>query len=141
MALHNDIGKMGEDMAASYLLANGYKIRERNWKLGDLETDIIAEKDGQIVFIEVKTRNYTTYYPPERSVDYRRKRRLSVGAQAYIRYHSIDLPWRFDIIAIVISPEGKPQLNHIEGAFMPPMKTYGNYHGTYSYKSKRSSWW
>ena len=122
MALHNIIGKAGEDTATQYLRKKGYKIIERNWRLGNLETDIIASKDNTIVFVEVKTRSANSYYAPEDAVDYTRKRRLSIGAQAYIRYNKIDLPCRFDIIAITLQPDGTQQINHIEDAFAPPAK-------------------
>ena len=56
MALHNDIGKYGEEIAANLLTQKRLKIRERNWRLGHLEMDIIAEDKQTIVFAEVKTR-------------------------------------------------------------------------------------
>ena len=58
MARHNIFGKQGEDVAADYLIKNGYIIRERNWRLDKLEVDIVAEKDRCIVMVEVKTRSY-----------------------------------------------------------------------------------
>ena len=51
MARHNIFGKQGEDVAADYLIKNGYIIRERNWRLDKLEVDIVAEKDRCIVQI------------------------------------------------------------------------------------------
>ncbi len=55
---NQDIGKAGEDVAATYLAAHGYRIRERNYantrglRLGEI--DIVAEKEGEIIFVEVK---------------------------------------------------------------------------------------
>ena len=43
MALHNEIGHLGEDATCEYLKKNGYKIVERNWRLGNIEIDVIAE--------------------------------------------------------------------------------------------------
>ncbi len=59
-AANREWGKMAEDIAAEYLLTNGYIIRERNWRIGNkIEIDIIAEKDGIIVFVEVRGETYT----------------------------------------------------------------------------------
>ena len=55
MALHNEIGHLGEDATCEYLKKNGYKIVERNWRLGNIEIDVIAEDRRNIVFVEVKT--------------------------------------------------------------------------------------
>ena len=59
MAQHNDFGQICEDRAAAYLMARGYVIRNRNWRLGHKEIDIIAENDATLIFVEVKARtNY-----------------------------------------------------------------------------------
>ena len=64
-AANREWGKMAEDIAAEYLLTNGYIIRERNWRIGNrIEIDIIAEKDGIIVFVEVKAREGDFQSPP-----------------------------------------------------------------------------
>ena len=56
MAAHNELGKEGELLAANHLQSEGYVIRHRNWRCGHKELDIVAEKDGTLVFVEVKTR-------------------------------------------------------------------------------------
>ena len=55
MAAHNELGKEGELLAANHLQSEGYVIRHRNWRCGHKELDIVAEKDGTLVFVEVKT--------------------------------------------------------------------------------------
>ena len=54
MAEHNDLGNLGEERAQAYLSSNGYHIRHCNWFFGKLELDIVAEKDGWLVIVEVK---------------------------------------------------------------------------------------
>lgn len=138
MAFHNELGKIGEDLAVKHLVSKGLTIVERNWKCGDLETDIIA-RDGQtFVFAEVKTRSDNGDTHPEDAVDYLRKRRLTAGAQAYLRYNQIDDPWRFDIIAITMKETGA-EINHIEDAFMPTTKTISSksFNGQDRWKPKR----
>jgi len=118
MALHNLLGRDGESLACKYLQEKGYQILERNWKLGDLETDIIAKIGDTIAFVEVKTRASETWKRPEEAVDEERKRRLTIGANAYLKHNKLDNPWRLDVIAIVMNPEGTT-INHIEQAFSP----------------------
>lgn len=119
---HNILGMLGEELAARMLRRKGYTILERNWKLGDLETDIIAQTGNTLVFAEVKTRTAGGFKRPEEAVDKERQMRLATGANAYIRFHKLDNPWRFDIIAIEMHFL-KPDILHIEDAFLPPQKT------------------
>lgn len=57
MAKHNQTGKTGEELAAEYLIARGYIIRDINWKNGKLELDIVAYNDQTLIVVEVKTRS------------------------------------------------------------------------------------
>ena len=49
MARHNDTGKWGEQLAADKLIADGFTVLHRNWRMGKLEIDIIACRDNVIV--------------------------------------------------------------------------------------------
>ena len=62
MAIHNELGRWGEDYAADFLAAQGYRIVERNWRFGHHDIDIIASKGNEIVFVEVKTRHGSNGY-------------------------------------------------------------------------------
>ena len=68
MAIHNALGKAGEDAVAAYLEHNGYVIRDRNWRKNRLELDIVATKDNGLIIVEVKTRSNTEYRSEERRV-------------------------------------------------------------------------
>ena len=54
MASHNILGQIGEEEACRYLIRKGYTLLDRNWRIGHLELDIIAEWYGEIIFVEVK---------------------------------------------------------------------------------------
>ena len=128
MARHNEIGKWGENLAEEYLIAQGYAITERNWRLGHFEIDIIAMKGNRIIFVEVKTR--TTSFGgkrPEEYVDELKRRRMAAAANAYIKFHKIELVPRFDIIGISMDPNTYEvkELTHLEDAFLPPQRTIG----------------
>ena len=116
MALHNILGKRGEDYAVNYLRQKGYRVLDRNWKCGDMEIDIVALEKDELVFVEVKTRSTDAWQNPEDAVDELRKRRLSRAANAYIKYHRLDNRYRFDIVGIVMT-DNETRLNHIEEAF------------------------
>lgn len=120
MAQHNEFGKVSEDRAAAYLMAQGYTIRERNWRLGHKEIDIIAQKDGVLAIIEVKARKSNHYGDPVEAVTDKKIRHLVQAANAYVRYHRIDLTIHFDIIAIT-GEIGHQTVTHIEEAFYPPL--------------------
>lgn len=118
MALHNELGEYGEDLACQMYLEKGCWILDRNWSVGDLEIDIIAQEEDVVVFCEVKTRSSNKWGEPEDAVDERRKRRLCVAASAYLKKNQLDNPWRFDVVAITMV-NGEPQMKVIEDAFTP----------------------
>lgn len=74
MALHNQLGALGEEVAAHYLSQLEYRLLERNWRTGHLEVDIIADYYGEIVFVEVKTRSYEAEYTALEAVDKAKKK-------------------------------------------------------------------
>ena len=116
MAKHNNIGKEGETIARRYLEQNDYLILETNWRKGHLEADIIAYKDNQIIFVEVKTRSTDIFGAPEEVVDLKKQKAYIRLANAYILKHDRNEEARFDIIAIVMKDDG-PIINHIENAY------------------------
>lgn len=124
MARHNEIGKWGEQIAYEYLVANGYGILERNWRMNHLETDIIATKGTRIIFVEVKTRT-NPYDDPIAAIDKKRMRHMISSAKGYISSHDIKLEYQFDVIAISGEPLGNvpPSIEHIPDAFLPPLHT------------------
>lgn len=112
-SLHNQkLGREGEKIARSYLKKNGWKILEKNYKTPFGEIDIIAEKDGVVAFIEVKTRLSDIFGLPSEAVTKQRKLRYIRGANYYFTGKIIDCTVRFDIIEVF-----RKQLNHIENAF------------------------
>ena len=68
MAQHNDLGKIGEQLAVEYLEAKGYEIVTRNYVFQKAEIDIIAKHDNQIICVEVKTRNSDFFGDPQEFV-------------------------------------------------------------------------
>ncbi len=123
MAKHNDLGRLGEEMAVEYLREKGYGVLERNWKLGDLEVDIIARMENTIVLVEVKTRSSDWMQRPEEAVDRRRRDRLCRAANAYVKGTRWNGDVRIDIVAIILN-ESRREINHIEDAVHPRGRFY-----------------
>lgn len=115
------LGNLGESLAYDFLVEKGYKILERNYVWRKNEIDIIAEdeKERQIVFIEVKTRNTDYFIQPFEAVDLKKQKAIIKVANAYIRSLNIDLEARFDIISIIQTKDESPCIEHIVGAFEP----------------------
>ena len=122
MAQHNDTGKWGEDLAAEKLTAEGYAIVERNWRSNGFDIDIVAKKGTTVVFAEVKTRKDKAEDPLE-AIDSKKISHLARGAACYLDMHPE--PWvpRFDLFAVRGTPEDF-ELEHLEDAFLPPLKKY-----------------
>lgn len=119
MATHNDLGRKGEAIAKAHLEATGYEIMDENWCHGKAEIDLIAYKDRQIIFIEVKTRSGTAFGQPEDFVNLRKQKLLATAAGEYLYLMNHQGEVRFDIIAILFSGTESYKLNHIEDAFWP----------------------
>jgi len=113
-----ETGTLGENIAADHLLQHGYIIRERNFRTREGEIDIIAEKDGTLVFVEVRTKTSKQFGTAEESITERKKKRLTALAEAYLS-DCAEQPasCRIDIIAIQLDTQGKLlRLNAIENA-------------------------
>lgn len=130
------IAKGGEEVAVDFLKKNGYRILERNWRSGRFgEIDIIAqEKNGLIVFVEVKTRRMRTtdFGIPEQgfeAVNWRKRRKIAITAASYLaKKQGVEQPARFDAIVVCFSGAGYslekqtagcPQITHVKAAFYP----------------------
>lgn len=113
---HNELGKWGEEYATNYLLRKGYEILERNWFYDKAEIDIIAQKEQQLVVVEVKTRNSDFFGDPQEFVKSNKIKLLVKAANEYIISNDLDLEVRFDIIA-VLKNKTVEKLEHFEDAF------------------------
>ena len=89
MYFKKQIGKEGEDIAEKYLLANGYKIIDRNFYARQGEIDIIAKQKNEWVFIEVKTRTNDIYGKPIDAVDSIKQKHLIKTINYYILIYLI----------------------------------------------------
>lgn len=112
-------GRLGEDKAAEFLIKTGYTVLCRNYRAAGCEIDIIAMKDGELVFAEVKTRSSVLYGRPAEAVDIRKQKHLAAAAQAYLDTNPTGLIPRFDVLEIYMEKDGgNCRVNHIPHAFI-----------------------
>lgn len=118
MLSHLDLGKMGEEIARSHFLAQDYFILCANWKFGRREVDLIVEKNGCVVFVEVKTLSSDVWGFPEKNVTPGKIRHIRAVANGFMNSMKV-LPKRirFDIVAITFRQDGSHELVHFEDCF------------------------
>lgn len=123
MAVHNEMGKLGERLAQQYLVEHGYQIIETNWRLDKLEADIIALHEGFIVLVEVKTRRSDQFGRPEDFVNDKKMKSCVRLLNAYIRMKGRKEEGRIDVVSVVINPRGA-EIELIPSAIMPHMLSW-----------------
>jgi putative endonuclease len=113
------LGNYGEYLAQQYLKTQGYRILEKNFRNQLGEIDLIAQDGKTICFVEVKTRESLDQGQPYEAVTSWKIRKLSQMATFYLKhkYHSLDIPSRFDVISIVQEKAAPPNITHIKNAF------------------------
>ncbi|MDQ3815347.1 MAG: YraN family protein [Armatimonadota bacterium] len=117
LRLRQQRGQAGEDAAARFLQARGYRIIARNWRPGKEssgalrgEVDCIAWHGQILCFVEVKARTSNERGAPQEAVTSAKQRQLSRLANAYLSIHRLaDTPCRFDVVEVWLSPDNATQ--------------------------------
>lgn len=110
-------GYMGENLAAEYLISKGYEIIKNNFTVRGGEIDIIAKKDGVLVFVEVKTRTGESFGKGSESVNTLKKRRLLRAIERYLNKLNLkyDPDYRLDVVEIELNAYGGVKtISHFE---------------------------
>jgi putative endonuclease len=115
-------GRDGEAIAVAWLRVQGARIIARNWRPPQKgmrgEIDIIAQIGEFLCFVEVKTRASDKMGAPQEAVGVAKQKQISRLANAYLSTQEIgDVPCRFDVIEVWLSPGEKPRVAWIENAF------------------------
>ncbi len=117
------IGDRGERIAARYLKEKGYRVMDRNYRYRRAELDLVCfepegEAGGEIVFVEVKSRQGLEHGRPEEAVHWKKRRQIEKAARAYLYERKMEgSSCRFDVVSIHAGA-GEPQVRHYERAFM-----------------------
>ncbi|MCX6778787.1 MAG: YraN family protein [Candidatus Magasanikbacteria bacterium] len=102
------IGRYGENLAARFLISKGFKILARNFQTRYGELDLVAEREGVIHFVEVKTRTGLRSGEPEEAINYFKMRRLQSAAQSFLLSRNlVDVGCQFDSVALVLDLKAK----------------------------------
>jgi putative endonuclease len=116
MAEHNELGKLGEELAVEFLRKDGYEILETNWTFQKAEIDIIAQKENTLAVVEVKTRSSLEFGLPQDFVKPKKIQLLVKAINEYVVSKDLDIEVRFDIIAV--HKENKSfAIEHLKDAF------------------------
>ena len=112
-----DLGRRGEDLAASLLTAKGYDILDRNWRCETGELDLVARDGPCLTFVEVRTRRGRTMGSPEESITPAKQARLISLGDAYVQAHDWAGDWRIDVVAVEMDQHGRLlRVDHYENA-------------------------
>ncbi|MGD0935966.1 MAG: YraN family protein [Streptosporangiaceae bacterium] len=110
------LGRSGEQAAADYLEAEGFRILERNWRCADGEIDIVAVDRHTFVVCEVKTRSGTRYGTPLESVSRLKRNRLRRLAVRWLTAHGVHFDQvRIDIVGVTRAASGGFTIEHVRG--------------------------
>ena len=113
------IGRRGERLAEEFFVAIGAKLLERNFHVQYAEVDLIFEHEEELVAVEVKTRSVLDWAAPEECVFPAQLRRIARGLATYAQDNELDdMPFRIDVIAIVLAPDGEVlRFDHLKSVF------------------------
>jgi len=117
MAIHNELGKKGEELAAEFLQEKGYRILNRNWRYKKAEIDLIVQKKDVLAVVEVKTRSSNYFGNPQDFVNQKKIQLLVEAMNEYVISRDLDVEVRFDIVAIV-KTNNDFKIEHLKDAFL-----------------------
>ncbi len=112
-----EFGKLAENTALEFLKANGYRIRQCNYRTKFSEIDIIAEDQGVICFVEVKARHSLNFGNPLEAVSIRKQRQIAKSAIYYLKTNNLlERLSRFDVLTLLYTDD-LPKISLIKDAF------------------------
>ena len=120
------IGQRGEEIAARFLLSEGFDLLHRNWRSGRYELDIVARKEGVLHIVEVKSRKADGLTAPEEAMTRKKfnalfliRRIMNMQENRQSERHRIDADTQFDLIAVDLLPDSTHRLRYIPNAMVP----------------------
>ena len=118
MAMHNDTGRLGEHLAATYFEERGYNILHRNWRHKNKEVDLIASHNSMLHFIEVKTATTLKFGHPEEKVDVKKIRYLIDASEEFLYENPQWLRIQFDVLSITMIRDEEIKYFLIEDVYL-----------------------
>ncbi len=113
-----ELGFLAENIAARYLEGGGYEIIDNNYRKPWGEIDIIARKDGAVIFVEVKASGREAEgLDPEIRVDWKKMAKIKRVAAFYLEneFGDMDHEWQIDVIGVTFDrPNKKAIIQHFK---------------------------
>jgi putative endonuclease len=120
---HISIGRVGEDITARYLENRGFLIRNRNYRVRSGEIDIVAQKDGVLHFVEVKSGSWNNpswpsegdaVYRPEDHMHREKCARMARAIQTYLMQQgTADVDWSADLVVVLLNTRTRKARIHV----------------------------
>jgi putative endonuclease len=116
MAEHNDLGRIGENIARTFLMKQGFSVLETNYRTRYGEIDIVVKKDKKLHFIEVKSvkvrdfKNlHTLQVRPEDNLTHAKWSKFDISVETYLRHRNVtqETLWQIDLACVYINTETK----------------------------------
>lgn len=116
--LRQQLGIIGEEIAAKELTARGYAVLARRYRTPQGEIDIVCEHEGTLVFVEVRARASAEFGRAAESITDAKKRKVSAMAADYLARNEIaNRPCRFDVVAVDDAMGTSPEVTVFPNAF------------------------
>lgn len=119
----SETGRRGEDVALDWLRAHGFWLRDRNWRSGHKELDLVMESEQRVHVVEVKTLTPPLLIQPFEKVDSAKQARLASAASHYVAERHVTKEVQFDIVSVVLDGE-HVEVEYIPEAFYPIKRAY-----------------
>src|SRR3989344_1292440 len=113
-----ELGFLAENIAARYLEDGGYEVIDKNYRKPWGEIDIIARKDGAVIFVEVKSSSHESEgLDPEVRVDWKKMAKIKRVAAFYLedKFGDMEREWQIDVISVTFDTENeKARIKHFK---------------------------
>ena len=115
------LGRWGQKRAEAFLKRQRLRTLARNFAFSGGELDLVmGDRDGTIVFIEVKTRRDETIAPAHAAVNRKKRHKMYRTARIFLKTYRVkDKPLRFDVVTVILGETWRPEIRHYENAFVP----------------------
>lgn len=116
-AARQQFGELGERIAERWLRRQGWRVIQRRFRNGHRDIDLVVERDGTVVFVEVKARRGTEFGDPVEAVNWAKQKELARSASVWIDRHGRPSEsYRFDVIGVLVQGD-RVRVRHVANAF------------------------
>lgn len=116
-AARQAFGELGERIAERWLKRQGWRVVQRRFRSGHRDIDLVVEREGTVVFVEVKARRGREFGDPVEAVNWSKQKQLVRSASVWIDRHGRAAEsYRFDVVGVLVEGE-RVRVRHVPNAF------------------------